>query len=500
MKKPVVLIVLDGWGYREEKEFNPIANAHLPCFNNLWNKYPHNLLEASGSAVGLSEGQMGNSEVGHMTIGAGRILDTDLVRISKFAERDEFEKNEAFQKLFQHIKQYNSVLHVEGLIGPGGVHSHSDHLFAFLRAAKKCGIKKIAVHAFLDGRDTPPQSAIKHLQEVEKVIGELGIGFIATVTGRFYAMDRDKNWDRIAKAEQAIFYGIGHESVVKPSELMIQLYKQGIVDEHVEPVVFLEESGKPITVQKNDGVMFFNFRSDRAKQTSKKILAKKNDLNLCFVTMTEYEKDLGSLVAFPPERTETTLAAEISGAGLTQAHIAETEKFAHATFFLNCGRENPHLGEEFVLIDSRKDIKTHDEAPEMRAAEIADKAIEKINNGVDFIFINFANPDMVGHTANHEAIIKAIEAVDKALDKVLKVLEKIGGVAIITADHGNAEFSFDKFTQTKHTAHTTNPVPVIGFGFDRDLRPGSLRDVAPTILEIFNLDKPKTMTGKSLFD
>ncbi len=333
MKKPVVLIVLDGWGYREEKEFNPIANAHLPCFNNLWNKYPHSLLEASGSAVGLSEGQMGNSEVGHMTIGAGRILDTDLVRISKFAEREDFEKVEAFQKLFQHIKQYNSVLHVEGLIGPGGVHSHSDHLFAFLRAAKKCGIKKIAVHAFLDGRDTPPQSAIKHLQEVEKVIGELGIGFIATVTGRFYAMDRDKNWDRIAKAEQAIFYGIGHESVVKPSELMTQLYKQGIVDEHVEPVVFLEESGKPITVQKNDGVMFFNFRSDRAKQISKKILAKKNDLNLCFVTMTEYEKDLGSLVAFPPERMETTLAAEISGAGLTQAHIAETEKFAHATFF-----------------------------------------------------------------------------------------------------------------------------------------------------------------------
>lgn len=508
MKKQVVLIVLDGWGYREEKEHNAVAAAQTPVFNSIWEKYPHTLLQASGEYVGLPEGQMGNSEIGHTTIGAGKVIDTDLVRIAKAIKNDEFITNPAFVKLFEHVKKNDSTLHVKGLLGNGGVHAHSDHLFAFLSAAKRAGVEKIALHVYTDGRDTAPQSAGQFLEELENVLAEIGIGKIATISGRFYAMDRDNNWDRVKKAEEAIFEGKGkivsandNQNSPKPSEVVKELYKGGILDEHLEPIVFLDENGKSYKIEKNDGVFFFNFRADRARQISKKILEKVEKENLCFVTLTEYDKTFKAKVAFPVVEIETTLAKEISKAGLTQAHIAETEKFPHATYFLNGGVEKPYDGEEHILLDSRKDVPTHDLAPEMRAEAIAEKAIEQIKKGINFIFINFANPDMVGHTANVSAIVTAVETVDRELGRVLEALHKNGGVAFVTADHGNAEVNFDVKANVKHTSHTINPVPAILTNQENKMRSGgTLADITPTILQILEVEKPQTMSGQSLLN
>jgi 2,3-bisphosphoglycerate-independent phosphoglycerate mutase len=505
MEKQIALIILDGWGYREDPTHNATRQAKTPFFDSIWKKYPHALLQASELSVGLPQGQMGNSEIGHTTIGAGKIIDTDLVRIGKAIQANEFISNKAFQKLFNHVKKYNSTLHVKGLIGPGGIHAHSDHLFAFLRAAKESGITKVAIHAFTDGRDTPPQSAAAYLLELEKVLQDLGIGFIATVSGRFYAMDRDNNWDRVQKAEDAVFHGKGliKKSLdsardLRPSEVLKALYKEDKLDEHLEPMIFLDDSGKPVTLEKNDGIFFFNFRSDRARQLSKKIVEKRDSHNVMFVTLTEYDPGLKAEVAFPPIAIETTLAAEISRIGLTQAHIAETEKFPHATYFLNGGKQDPHSGEVHILLDSRKDVPTHDLAPKMRAESIADKAIEEINKGTHFIFINFANPDMVGHTANVLAIVEALEEVDFQLSRVIKALEERGGVAFVTADHGNAEVNVDSVTGNKHTSHTTNPVPAIVTSTKYSLREGGLADIAPTLLKLFGIPQPQSMTGRSL--
>lgn len=509
------LIVLDGWGYREDPTHNAVSAAKTPNFDAYWNTYPHTLLEASGLAVGLPDGQMGNSEIGHTTIGAGKAIDTDLVRIKKSIEADEFVTNPAFVKLFDHVKQHNSTLHVKGILGHGGVHGHSDHLAAFLRAAKRSGIEKIAVHVFTDGRDTAPQSAAGYLEQIESVLEEIGIGFIASATGRFYAMDRDNNWDRLAKAEAAIFECKGKvchigKDVKKPSELIRKLHTEGVMDEHLEPVVFLDENGKQYPVEKNDGIFFFNFRADRARMLAGNIAKKTLENNWCFVTLTEYQKDLVGLVAFPPVAIETTLAKEISDAGLKQAHIAETEKYPHATYFLNGGVEIPYPGEEHIKLDSRKDVPTHDLAPKMRAEAIADKAIEQIEAGTDFIFINIANPDMVGHTANVPAIIEAVEETDKQLGRIVEAYRKRAETTgthtaiFVTADHGNAEVNIDPVTGERHTAHTINPVPAIivsdwfkdNNGKMRD--GGSLADIAPTILALHHLKKPESMNGESL--
>lgn len=501
VKKPIVLIILDGWGYSEDKEHNAIAKAHTPFFDELWQTYHPALLEASGPSVGLPEGQMGNSEVGHITIGAGKVIDTDLVRISKSASDQEFPNNPAFQKLFSHIKKYDSVLHVQGLIGPGGIHSHGDHLLAFLKTAKEAGITKVAIHAFTDGRDTAPQSAHAYLQELENIIDDLGIGFIATATGRFYAMDRDNNWDRLAKAESVLFTGRGNVCQnKKPSEAVKELYSQGIIDEMMEPIIFLDENGNGYPIKANDGVFFFNYRADRARMLSQKIIGQAKEKNICFVTMTEYNKNFECLVAFPPITIATTLANEISRAGLHQVHITETEKFAHATYFLNGGKQEPHDGEEHILLESYKDIDTHDKKPKMRAEAIADKAIEYIEKGVDFIFINFANADMVGHTANEVALIEAIEEVDLQLRRVVSRTLENNGVAFVTADHGNAELNTDPDTGIKHTAHTLNLVPAIITDENIILRHGGLADIAPTILQLLNLPQPDSMTGKSLIE
>ncbi len=492
----IVLIILDGWGHRENKTDNAILASKKPYFDSLWAKYPHTLLEASGLAVGLPEGQMGNSEIGHSTIGAGKVIDTELVRIQKAIDTGEFDKNPAFQALFKHVKDNDSVLHIQGLLSDGGVHSHEDHLFAFLRAAKKAGIKKVAIHAFTDGRDTPPQSAAESLKRLEKVLEEVGNAFVATISGRYYAMDRDNNWDRLAKTEQAIFECKGNVCTIKPSAFIENLYKEEKKDEYLEPIVCVGETGEGCAIKPHDGVIFFNFRADRARMLSSKLLEKQGVDDICFVTFTEYSTEFKCLVAFPPANIRTTLAKEISDAGMKQAHIAETEKFPHATYFLNGGVEKPYPGETHIMLDSRKDVKTHDQAPKMRAEGIADKAIEEIEKGTDFIFINFANPDMVGHTANVPAIIEAIEEVDKQLSRVISTLEKKHGIAFITADHGNAEINMEDGIQ--HTSHTTNKVPAILTSTEYTLESGGLADVAPTLLSLLCIKQPADMTGHNI--
>lgn len=497
---PVVLIVLDGWGYREEQEHNAIANADTPFLDSLYQKYPWTLLDASGQAIGLPKGQAGTSEIGHLTIGAGTVIDTDLVRITKAMQQGEFPNNHALKTLFNHVIAHDSTLHVLGLVSPGGIHSHSTHIEGVLRAAKKVGVKKIAIHAFTDGRDTPPQSGKKYLQELEALLQELGIGRIATVSGRFYAMDRDHNWHRITKAEDAIFRASSpHTHRAKPSDVIDVLYRQGHVDEHIEPIVFIDERGESYPIEKNDGALFINFRPDRARMLARRFIDCKDEINLCFATMTEYERNGGSLVAFKGTGVPTTLGNEISRARLRQAHIAETEKYAHATYFLNGGREEPHTDEKHILIESRRDIRTHDEAPEMKAAEITDAALQQLNDTVDFIFINYANADMVGHTAHFSATVQAVECIDKQLSRLVPRILQKGGVACITADHGNAEVGIDPESGVLHTAHTTNQVPFLVTLEARKLRNRcALSDVAPTVLEIMDLPIPGAMTGQSI--
>ncbi len=513
-KNPVALIILDGWGHREGKEHNAIAEANTPFFDMLWHTYPHTLLNASEEHVGLPAGTIGNSEIGHMTMGAGRVIDTDLVRISNAFKNQELHSNPAFAGLFEHVKKYNSTLHILGMVSPIGVHSHQEHLHGFLQAAKKAGLEKVAIHAFTDGRDAPPQSAAKYLKELENVIKDLGIGYIATASGRYYAMDRDKNWNRTDKVVAALFESFGNKYYSQnPSEVLEELYKLGTLDEYLEPVIFFDDNGKSYPIQNNDGVFFFNFRTDRPRQLSQRITERAKGQNLYFVTMTEYHPALESQVAFPPAKTETTLGAEIAQAGLKQAHIAETEKYAHVTYFFNGGRQEPYENEDDILVESRKDVVTHDFAPEMRAKEITDKALDSLNEGTDFIVINFANADIVGHTANKPAIIKAVETVDRELKRVVEKILELNGFAIITADHGNAEVNVDEHTGANHTAHTLNQVPFIVVSnisisiisppeadppLADNIQPGRLSDIAPTILKLMDLPQPKAMTGESL--
>jgi 2,3-bisphosphoglycerate-independent phosphoglycerate mutase len=495
MSKQTALIILDGWGHREDLQHNAIAQAQTPYFDHIWNIYSHTLLYAGEEYVGLPKGQFGNSEIGHTTIGAGTILDTDLVRIAKAINDESFHSNKAFVDLCNHVNSNKSALHVMGLIGVGGVHAHSDHLYAFLKMAKDKGVEKCYIHVFTDGRDTGPYDALHALEELQKICDELQFGIIASVTGRFWSMDRDNNWDRLQKLNDAVFECKNGLCQVAPLEELKRQHTEGKTDEHIEPFAMVEAP-----LGENDGVFVFNFRADRARMITKILCDYKKTHNLQIVTLTEYQKDLDVVVAFPPRVIETTLAQEVSGAGLKQAHIAETEKFPHATYFLNGGKEEPHEGEEHVLLASRKDVQTHDEAPEMRAEAIADEAIERINSGVEFIFINFANPDMVGHTANVPAIITAVETVDAQLKRVCDALIARGGIAVVTADHGNAEVNINPETGEKHTAHTLNQVPCIFVGSHEPVKKeeGSLQDLAPTVLKILEIQKPSAMTGESL--
>lgn len=492
--KKTALIILDGWGYRKEKKFNGIEEAKKPNFNKLWKEYPHTLLEASGRAVGLPEGQMGNSEVGHTTIGAGKIVYSDLVRIGDSIQSGEFDRNKVLKKLFAHTKKNKSRVHVIGLLGPGGVHSHSDHLYAFLELSKNDGIKEVFIHCFTDGRDTAPSSSMKYLKELENKIKKIGVGKIASICGRYFAMDRDNNWDRLEKDLGLLFEGKGNDFVdKKASTIAEEYYKQGKTDEHFEPAL-LDKEG---IIKKGDGIFFYNFRADRARMITKKILEKEKKMNLYYAVMTQYDDDLKLNVVFPPVDIETTLSKEISKAGLKQVHIAETEKFAHATYFLNGGDQKVPKGERDILLDSRKDVATHDLAPEMKAKEITDKTVEEMENGTDFIFVNFANPDMVGHTGNGPAIIKATETVDRELGRIIEVAKQRGYTLFITADHGNAEIYFDKKAGVKHTAHTTNPVPFIVM--DKEMKPKieGLSEVAVVLLRYIGIKVPKEMEKRA---
>ncbi|HMO78666.1 MAG TPA: 2,3-bisphosphoglycerate-independent phosphoglycerate mutase [Candidatus Paceibacterota bacterium] len=494
MKKQVALIILDGWGHSVDFENNAIAKSKTEFFDNLWNNYPHSLLHAGEEHVGLPRGQVGNSEIGHMTIGAGQVIDTDLVKISKSIKNGDFENNSEFKKIFDSVKEKNSTLHIMGLLGEGGVHSHQEHLNALIDLCKKNNLQKVALHLFTDGRDSGPQDSIKILFELFKKINS-NI-FISTISGRYYSMDRDNNWDRLDNFLNLLKESQNKNLKLSFEEIISEIKKQHEIvksDEHIKPFVV-----QNCSLSENDAVIIFNFRADRVRMLTSKLLEEQKQKNIKILTFTEYSQDFDVQVAFPAKEIETVLAKEISQAGLSQVHIAETEKFPHATYFLNGGVEKPFEKEEHILIPSRKDVATHDLAPEMKAREIADEAIKKINQGVDFIFINFANPDMVGHTANVSAIIKAVEVVDGELKRVIDALSKKNGVAIITADHGNAELNIDPITKELHTSHTLNQVPCILTSNDFKIKNGSLIDLAPTVLDLFEIKKPNCMTGNSL--
>ncbi|KGM98076.1 phosphoglyceromutase [Clostridium novyi A str. 4552] len=508
-KKPVMLAILDGLGLSDHKDGNAFSLAKKPNLDKIFKEYPHTVLGASGLSVGLPDGQMGNSEVGHLNIGAGRIVYQALTRITKAIEDGDIFKNEALLKAIDNAKNNDSALHFMGLLSDGGVHSHIEHLKGLIDFAAKSGVKKVYVHAFLDGRDTAPKSALTYIEDLEKHMKEVGVGSIATVSGRYYAMDRDKRWERIELAYNAMVLGKG-EVATSPKEAVEKSYHDNKTDEFVLPTV-IEKDGKPVaTIKNNDSVVFFNFRPDRARQITRAINDKVFDgfkretLNLVFVTMTEYDSTIeGVEVAFKPESYVNTLGEYVSTQGKKQLRIAETEKYAHVTFFFNGGVEEPNKNEDRALIPSPK-VATYDLKPEMSAYEVTDEVLKRIDSDeYDMIILNYANPDMVGHTGVVEAAVKAVETVDECLGKVMdKILEK-NGALFITADHGNCEQMIDYSNGNPMTAHTTNLVPFAYIANDakeKELREeGILADIAPTMLQSMELAVPKEMTGKSLF-
>jgi len=503
-KKPVTLVILDGFGISDRVEGNAVKAANKPNYDKYFNNYPHTELGASGLSVGLPEGQMGNSEVGHLNIGAGRIDYQQLTRITKAIEDGDFFENEALSKAINKVKENNSSLHLLGLLSDGGVHSHIDHLKGLLKLAKEKELQKVYVHAFLDGRDVPPASAKEYIVEIEKYMKEIGVGQIATVSGRYYAMDRDKRWERVQLAYNAIVLGKGEEAA-SAIEAVDKSYNDNKTDEFVLPTV-ITSSGKA-NVKNKDSVIFFNFRPDRAREITRAINDKVFDgfsretLDLTFVTMTEYDVTLQNVeVAFGPESYTNTLGEYISKMGKNQLRIAETEKYAHVTFFFNGGVEEPNANEDRALIPSPK-VATYDMQPEMSAYKVTEELLSRLDEDkYDMIILNFANPDMVGHTGVFDAAKKAVEAVDVCLGKVVdKILEKNGSI-FITADHGNAEQMIDFSTGKPMTAHTTDVVPFLYVAADaKPLRDnGILADIAPTILQTMGLEIPKEMTGNSL--
>ncbi|MFS0577460.1 2,3-bisphosphoglycerate-independent phosphoglycerate mutase [Sporosarcina sp. 179-K 3D1 HS] len=502
---PVALIILDGFGLRDDNFGNAVAQANKPNFDILWNNYPHTTLTASGEAVGLPDGQMGNSEVGHLNIGAGRIVYQSLTRINKSIREADFFNNEVLLDAVAHAKERGSALHLMGLLSDGGVHSHYDHLFALLRLAKLNGIEKVYIHGFLDGRDVGPQTALDYIEKTESVMKELEVGKFASISGRYYAMDRDKRWDRVEKAYRAIADGVA-QTAATPSAGVLASYERERHDEFVMPFI-IEELGEPVaTVNSGDAVVFFNFRPDRAIQLSRAFteptfneFQTKELEDLKFVGFTHYSDEVVANVVFSNENLDNTIGEVLSKNGLRQLRIAETEKYPHVTFFMSGGREDNFEGEERLLINSPK-VATYDLKPEMSAFEVTDALLDGIAaNRYDAIILNFANPDMVGHSGMLEPTIKAVETVDQCLGKIIDALLAKGGTAIVTADHGNAD---EVTTQdgAPMTAHTTNPVPVIVTKPDIELREGGiLADLAPTMLKLLDIEQPEEMTGTPLF-
>ena len=507
MIKPTMLIILDGWGLGKEYEGNAIYLADTPNFDRYLKKYPNTKLEASGMAVGLPEGQMGNSEVGHLNIGSGRIVYQELTKITKSIENEEFFNKKEFLQAIDNVKKNKSKLHIMGLLSDGGVHSHNTHLYALLELCKRQSLEDVYIHVFLDGRDVPPTIGKKHLQELEEKITEIGVGHIATVSGRYYAMDRDNRWERTKLAYEAMVLGKGKKDT-SPIEAVQKSYDEGINDEFVIPTVITQNNKPVATIDSGDSVIFFNFRPDRARQITRAIVDDEFEgfqrgkiVDTFFVSMTEYDKTIKNVhVAFKPEKPENTLGEYISNLGFNQLRIAETEKYAHVTFFFNGGREEPYENEDRVLIPSPK-VATYDLKPEMSAIEVKNEVLNRLNmNKYHLIILNFANPDMVGHTGVVEAAIKAVETVDYCLGEIVDLLLKKGGKALITADHGNVEMMIDEKDGSPITSHTTNKVPLIMVGEREniELREGILADIAPTLLDMMGLKKPKEMTGNSL--
>ena len=506
-KKLTMLMILDGFGKNPNKEGNAIELANTPNIDELMKKNPTTTIYTSGLAVGLPEGQMGNSEVGHTNIGAGRIVYQELTRITKSIEDGDFFSNQELVAAIENCQKNNSKLHIMGLLSDGGVHSHMRHLFAVLELAKRKGFEDVYVHCFLDGRDTPPASAEGYILKLEEKMKEKGVGKIATIAGRFYAMDRDKRWQRVQKAYDAMVKGEGVKST--SAEMAIEAsYQKEVFDEFVEPTV-IYSGDKPVAkIENNDSVIFFNFRPDRAREITRTLVDKDfsdfetEKLNLYFVCFTQYDETMPNVhIAFKPTVLKNTFGEYISNNGLTQLRIAETEKYAHVTFFFNGGNEKQYPGEDRILVPSPK-VETYDMKPEMSAYEVTEKVLEQIENEkYNAIILNFANPDMVGHTGSLDAAIKAVEAIDECVGKIVKAVEKVKGVLLITADHGNAEQMIDYKTGEPHTAHTTNPVPLILVGMeDVKLKEGKLADLAPTMLDIMDLAKPEEMTGESLIE
>ncbi|MGS2779505.1 2,3-bisphosphoglycerate-independent phosphoglycerate mutase [Robertmurraya sp. GLU-23] len=506
-KSPVALIILDGFALRGERMGNAVAQSKKPNFDRFWNSYPHAQLTASGEAVGLPEGQMGNSEVGHLNIGAGRIVYQSLTRVNVSIREGEFERNETFLNAINHVKEKGTNLHLFGLLSDGGVHSHIQHLFALLKLAAQEGVNNVYVHAFLDGRDVAPQSAADFIKQAEEKMKEYGVGQFATISGRYYSMDRDKRWERVEKSYRAMVYGEG-PAYSNAMDVVEDSYNNGIFDEFVLPSVLKKENGEPVaTISDNDAVIFYNFRPDRAIQISNTFTNKdfrsfdrgdQHPQHLNFVCLTHFSETVDGYVAFEPTNLDNTLGEVLSQNNLSQLRIAETEKYPHVTFFMSGGREAEFPGEKRILINSPK-VATYDLQPEMSAYEVTDALVKEIEeDNFDAIILNFANPDMVGHSGMLEPTIKAIETVDECLGRIVDLIIKKGGTAIITADHGNAD-EVVTLEGNPMTAHTTNPVPVIVTKEGIELREdGILGDLAPTMLELLNVAQPAEMTGKTL--
>ena len=509
-KKPTVLMILDGYGENPVCEHNAICEARTPVMDQLKSQCPYVQGQASGHYVGLPDGQMGNSEVGHMNMGAGRIVYQDLTRITKAIDDGDFFRNEELLLAINNAKKNNGDLHLWGLLSDGGVHSHITHLYALLELCKKENFDRVYVHCFLDGRDTPPTSGIEYIRQLMDKMKEIGVGRIGVISGRYYAMDRDTNWDRVEKAYDALTKGEGVDGGTDPLRAMQASYDKEITDEFVIPTVMKNEDGTPVaTVKEGDSVIFFNFRPDRARELTRafcdpdfKGFGRKRIENLTFVCFKDYDETIpNKYIAFKNEKLTNTFGEWLAKKGMKQARIAETEKYAHVTFFFNGGVEEPNEGEDRFLIPSPK-VATYDLQPEMSAPKVCDKLCEAIRSQkYDVIIINFANPDMVGHTGVEAAAIKAIEAVDECVGRAVEALKEVDGQMFITADHGNAELMVDPATGEPWTAHTTNPVPFLLVNCDPayTLREGgALCDIVPTLIELMGMEKPAEMTGKSL--
>ena len=504
MKKPAVLIIMDGYGIAPKSEGNAVTTADKPNLDKIFSENPYTTIGASGMAVGLPDGQMGNSEVGHTNMGAGRIVYQDLTRITKSIQDGDFYENEVLLDAMENVKKNNSALHIMGLLSDGGVHSFNGHLYALLELAKKQNVEKVFMHAFMDGRDVPPASGKDFIAACLDKMKEIGVGKIATVEGRYYAMDRDTNWDRVEKAYSAMVYGEGNHSccAVKAME---DSYADGVTDEFVVPVVI--DGAEP--VKAGDSIIFINFRPDRAREITRtfvdpdfKGFERRNGMfPVKFVCMTEYDATMPNVeIAFKSQELNNTFGEYLASLGKTQLRIAETEKYAHVTFFFNGGIEEPYEGEDRVLVASPK-VATYDLQPEMSAPEVCEKVVDRIKSGkYDAVILNFANCDMVGHTGVFDAAVKAVETVDTCVGKVVEAVKEMGGITVITADHGNADKMINEEDGSPFTAHTTNLVPLCVVGYDCKLREegGKLSDIVPTMLEMMNIPQPKEMTGVSL--